>query len=142
MLPAVISIYSELDERACHELDEELLLRVVEDEEANSLELDCVSSFAMTLEELAMTLEEDESLSLRAIEDDEAITLELAAESCKDSLVMPLEENAIALEEDRTESTSEEFSHIEKITPALFLRSRGRGPACCVECGRNAWKQA
>jgi hypothetical protein len=50
MLPAVISIYSELDERACHELDEE----------ANSLELDCVSSFAMTLEELAMTLEEDD----------------------------------------------------------------------------------
>ena len=77
MLPAVISIYSELDERACHELDEELLLRVVEDEEANALELDCVSSFAMILEELAMTLEEDDRLSLRAVEDDEAITLEL-----------------------------------------------------------------
>ena len=73
MLPAVISIYSELDERACHELDEELSLRVVEDEEANSLELDCVSSFAMTLEELAKTLEEDDRLSLRAVEDDEAI---------------------------------------------------------------------
>ena len=57
MLPAVISIYSELDERACHELDEDLSLRVVE-EEANSLEL-------------------DDRLSLRAVEDDEAITLEL-----------------------------------------------------------------
>ena len=85
MLPAVISIYSELDERTCLELDEELSLRVVEDEEANSLELDCVSSFAMTLEELAMTLEEDDRLSLRAVEDRacheldevEAITLEL-----------------------------------------------------------------
>ena len=58
MLPAVISIYSELDERACHEPDEDLSLRVVEDEEANSLEL-------------------DDRLSLRAVEDDEAITLEL-----------------------------------------------------------------
>ena len=122
MLPAVISIYSELDERACLELDEELSLRVVEDEEANSLELDCVSSFAMTLEELAMTLEEDARLSLRAVEDDEAITLEL---DCVSSFVMPLEENAIALEEDRTESASEEISGcVEDVSSQAMKRAK------------------
>ena len=48
MLPAVISIYSELDERACHELDEDLSLRAVEDDEAITLELDGFSSGRLT----------------------------------------------------------------------------------------------
>ena len=48
MLPAVISIYSELDERACHELDDRLSLRAVEDDEAITLELDGFSSGRLT----------------------------------------------------------------------------------------------
>jgi hypothetical protein len=43
----------ELEDRACHELDEELSLRIVEDDEAID-ELDCRASLAMTLEDDAI----------------------------------------------------------------------------------------
>ena len=150
MLPAVISIYTELDERACHELDEELSLRVVEDDDDcfASLSLrvvedddDCHASLAMTEEEEDSTLlsaedeevspsprELDIALSPREVEDDDDCFASLSLrvveddDDCHASLAMTEEDE----EEDSSsrELDAEKSGCVEDVSSQAMKRAK------------------